>query len=149
MLSQCQMKESSEGIRLCSQQRSTKDQTRREWKQSKKSFFAKMISNWPFLPPARISRTVLAATLDLPTILPLKASFESGSTPKEVTITSNSTVERRRKQKNLNLETSSGKREIFQWRRRIYSSQAIELHLFNKEEEGKKYTPQSKGADDT
>lgn len=55
-----------------------------------------MISNWPFLPPARISRTVLAATLDLPTILPLKASFESGSTPKEVTITSNSTVEKKK-----------------------------------------------------
>lgn len=70
-----------------------------------------MISNWAFLPPARISRTVLAATLDLPTILPLKASFESGSTPKEVTITPNSTADRRRRRNNL--DNSERKREIF------------------------------------
>lgn len=138
----CQMKESSGGggVRLCSQQRSTKDQTRQEWKQSKKRkrLLCQMISNWPFLPLARISGTVLPATLDMPTILPLKASFESGPSPKEVTITSKFDFG---KKKDIE-QPQSGE---FIWvggeggNFSLIVAQAIELHLFDKEE-AVKYT---------
>lgn len=101
-----------------------------------------MISNWPFL-PSWISRTVLAATVDLPTILPLKASFESGPLQRSDHYLKFSCVE-----KEGNKITSTlrfREKETFPGAE-LHLSKAIELHLFNKEE---KNTLQSKGADDT
>lgn len=51
-----------------------------------------MISNCPFLPCRSVP--ILAVTVDLPTILALKASFESGRL-EQVTITYNTAVGRK------------------------------------------------------
>lgn len=75
---------------------------------------------------------ILAVTVDLPTILPLKASFESGLLERSDHYLKYSCGKRRKKTQKNNLTLSLKKRDLH-LQKYIYQKQyIIELHLLNK-----------------